>query len=291
MMFKLLDGKVVRDEIKGNLRTVILPMKEKPVLAIVQVGDNAESNTYIEQKKKFAEQIGAEVRHVRLPDAVVEDAVIAQINELNADRAVKGILLQLPIPAGLNKEAVIETIDPNKDVDGLTSTSVKKLWSNTKDGFVPATAKAVISLLDYYGIILEGKHVVIIGRSELVGKPLFLSFINRNATVTLCHSKTNNLKETSQKADILVVAVGDPEFVTKDFVSQGQVVVDVGINSVPANGNKLQEEVADRRLVGDVKFDEVKTVVGALSPVPGGVGPLTVASLFENLVQAVNSRV
>lgn len=283
----ILDGKKVRDEIKARLKKEIDSRGEaspKPTLAILQVGENPESTRYIEQKKIFGAEIGAVVSHIKFPEDVTQVEIIEKIKTLNADAATHGIIVQIPIPKHLDKDTIIDTIDPRKDVDGLTAANVKKLWANDESGLIPATALGVVTLLDFYRITLARRRVAVVGRSELVGKPLFLALTNRDATVTLCHSKTENLAEITKQADIIVVATGKPHFITKDYVSPNQVVVDVGINLI--TGTKFEEEIPDKKLVGDVHFEEVKDIVSAISPVPGGVGPLTVASLFENLLKS-----
>lgn len=270
----LLDGKIARNSLASELKKMISNLPIKPKLAIIQVGDRKESNTYITQKKIFAEKIGAEVNHIKFLENVSEDEVCVEIQKLNKDNSVHGIVVQLPLPLDLDKNIIIQNIDPLKDVDGLTSVNTKLLWSNER-GHIPATARGILTLLDYYKIPIKGKKVVVVGRSELVGKPVAMALLNRDATVTVCHLETENIKLETQRADILVVAAGDPEFITKDFVKEGQVVVDVGISVLQ-----------DKRLVGDVKFDDVKGIVSAISPVPGGVGPMTVLSLFQNLLDA-----
>ncbi len=270
----LLDGKIARNSLASELKKMISNLSIKPKLAIIQVGDRKESNTYITQKKIFAEKIGAEVNHIKFLENVSEDEVCVEIQKLNKDNSVHGIVVQLPLPLDLDKNIIIQNIDPLKDVDGLTSVNTKLLWSNER-GHIPATARGILTLLDYYKIPIKGKKVVVVGRSELVGKPVAMALLNRDATVTVCHLETENIKLETQRADILVVAAGDPEFITKDFVKEGQVVVDVGISVLQ-----------DKKLVGDVKFDDVKGIVSAISPVPGGVGPMTVLSLFQNLLDA-----
>lgn len=283
-MSLLLDGRVARGKREEELRNKITRFWTSPTLAIIQIGNNAESTAYIIQKKKCADRIGAKVEHLILPNFITEQEVISHINHFNTDKNVHGIIVQLPIPATLSKMRIIETIDAHKDVDGLTSHSLKHLWKGDKSGFIPATAKGVMTLLDQYKISLEGKHVVILGRSELVGKPIALAALAQNATVTVCHSKTPHVEKITQLADVLIVAIGKPHHITPKFVKEGQVVVDVGINLV--GGAKLEDEIANHKLVGDVQFADIKNIVAAISPVPGGVGPMTVVSLFENLVHA-----
>lgn len=293
-MTKILDGKLVRDKIAEELKAEISRLRSKPKLTIIQVGDFAQSNTYIAQKIKFGEKIGATVNHIKLPKNVSQEKLISEIQNLNSDSSVHGIIVQLPIPNNLDKNAIVNSINPIKDVDGQTSTNIKLLFENSKDGYTPATTKGILTLLNYYKIPVAGKYVVVIGRSPLVGKPTVLAFLNRNATVTICHSKTRNLAQVTRNADILVVAAGKPKLITKEYVSKGQVVVDVGINVInnkvrPSTRShlvKLETEVPSSKLAGDVDFESVSKIVAAISPVPGGAGPMTVASLFENLLAA-----
>lgn len=280
----LLDGKKARDTIAQKLAAKIQTFKRKPKLVIIQLGNNAESSAYIRQKKLLGEKIGAVVEHVELDASISEADLISKINTYNNLDSVDGIILQLPIPDHLDSDRIGEAIHPSKDVDGLHSKNIKSLWGKAKFGFVGATAKGVLSLLDFYGIEISGKKAVIVGRSALVGKPLALAFLKRNSTVTICHRFTEDLAKITATADILIVAAGKPGLIGKENVSSGQVVVDVGINLV--SGEKLPDEVPHRKLVGDVLFEEVKERVRAISPVPGGVGPMTVAALFENLVEA-----
>ena len=231
----LLDGKKLRDLAVDRLKNEVAEVVSEnavdaPTLAIIQVGDLAESNSYINQKKLFAEKIGAKVLHKIHPDKVSEDDLIAEIQKLNKNKKVHGIIVQLPIPEGLDKQKIIDAIDPVKDVDGLTAINVKRLWGNDDRAIVPATVLGVISLLEHCEIPIDGKKAVIVGRSILVGKPLALALLNKNATVTICHRHTKNLKEQARQADILVVAAGSPGLITKDHVREGQVIVDIGIN-------------------------------------------------------------
>ena len=299
-MAKILDGRLVRDRIAKKLKKQISRLRSKPKLVIIQVGDLAESNTYIRQKILFGEKIGCLVDHQKLDEKISQQELQTTISELNYDPSVTGIIIQMPIPKHLDKDEIIETINPKKDVDGLTSTNLKLLWENRTSGFIPATTKGILELLEFYKIPVSGKKVVVIGRSFLVGKPTALALLNQNATVTICHRETKNLKLETRNADILVVAVGKLNLITKDYVRKNQVVIDVGINVISDKqqviSNKLDKpetEPVNRKLVGDVDFESVKTVVAAISPVPGGVGPLTVASLFENLLDAykINRKV
>ncbi len=277
-MATILDGKLVRNGIQQELESAIKTLDSRPKLVIIQVGDVAESNTYIGQKIKFGENIGAEAEHVKFAQDVSQNELESSIQKLNSDSSVHGIIVQLPIPLSLNKDQILETIAPEKDVDGLHSVNLKKLTENDPTGYVPATTKGVLTLLDHYKIKTEGKHAVVIGRSTLVGKPTALALINRDATVTVCHHKTVDLKPYTQNADIIISAVGKPGLITKDHVKAGQTIIDVGTT------------VVDGKLKGDVAFEQVEPVVEYISPVPGGAGPLTVASLFQNLLQAYQNQ-
>ena len=280
-MVLILDGKKIQREIQTRLKQTIHEKAEqgfsKPCLAIIQIGNNKESEFYIVNKKKFAEAIGAQVLHIHLPEQISEEEVLKEITNVNSDDSVHGIILQLPLPKQLHKESLLEAINPKKDVDGLTSTNIKGLWINDKDSIIPATTRGIISMLEYHNIQIEGKNVVVIGRSTLVGKPTAMALLNKNATVTICHSGTVNLEYITLEADIIISAIGRPRFITELHVKPHQTIIDVGTTV---------EEIQTKKLVGDVNFNEVSKIVGAISPVPGGVGPMTVTSLFENLVDA-----
>lgn len=275
----ILNGLVVRDHIAIALKQEVESMPVQPIVTIVQVGDRAESGVYIRQKKLFAQKIGVRVDHVQFPNDITEEQLVNEIKKLNKNKSVNGILVQLPLPSHIEKENIIETVDPEKDIDGLHSLNVKKLWSNDPSGNVPATARAVASLLQFYNIDLSGKRILVIGRSTLVGKPLAHVFINSNATVTIAHSKTKHLTTHTQQADIIVAAAGIKKLIGLKHVKKGQIVIDVGIHVV-----ELKEE---RKIIGDVDFSRVSKVVKAISPVPGGVGPLTVASIFQNTIESM----
>lgn len=274
---KSLDGKKVRDYIATKIRQDLKKLGEKPRLVIVQVGNNERSSVYVKQKKIFGEKLGFEVEYIWLDEKISESDLISRIESFNIDSRVNGIIVQLPLPKNINPIKIIEIINPEKDVDGLNSKNLRFLLDGitSKDvGFIPATTKGIISLIDFYKIPLEGKKVVIVGRSLLVGRPTALAFLNRNATVTMCHSKTKKLKEEVKGADIVVVAIGKPHFIKNSFVKAGQTIIDVGITKV---GDSL---------FGDVDFNSVSKIVRAITPVPGGIGPMTVVSLFENLLIA-----
>lgn len=271
---KLLDGKEVKLKILEDLKQKLLNLNEKLGLVVIQIGNDPASDVYVRQKKKMAEDLGYNFNHINLDENVSEDEILAIIDKLNNDNMVDGILVQMPIPSTLNVKRIQNAILPYKDVDGLTDINIGKLVHN-EDSLVACTPMGIIDLLDYYNIDIEGKNVVIIGRSDLVGKPLASLMINRNATVTLCHSKTINLDFYTKNADILVVAIGKPNFIKRDSVKEGAVIIDVGINRM-ANG----------MLCGDVDFDDVKDKVSYITPVPGGVGQMTVAELALNTYKA-----
>lgn len=271
---KLLDGKEVKLKILEDLKQKLLNLNEKLGLVVIQIGNDPASDVYVRQKKKMAEDLGYNFNHINLEDNVSEKEMLSIIDMLNNDNMVDGILVQMPIPSTLNVKRIQNAILPYKDVDGLTDINIGKLVHN-EDSLVACTPMGIIDLLDYYNIDIEGKNVVIIGRSDLVGKPLASLMINRNATVTLCHSKTINLDFYTKNADILVVAIGKPNFIKRDSVKDGAVIIDVGINRM-ANG----------MLCGDVDFDDVKDKVSYITPVPGGVGQMTVAELALNTYKA-----
>ena len=285
----LLDGKKVSKDRALVLSSQVKWFAETPTLAIIQVGEDERSGAYIRQKKVFGEKIGCRVLHIAFPEKSGASEILSKIQELNEDKSVHGVILQLPIPADLDSNSIIESIDPRKDVDGLHSENAKKLLSGDISGFIPATAKGVFSLLDAYKIPIAGKKAVVVGRSALVGKPTALCLNNRGAEVTVCHRGTKNMPEETKKADILVVAAGHPKLIDARHVSPNQTVIDVGINLV--TGEKLEDEIPKNKLVGDVDFEGVSNIVGAISPVPGGVGPMTVLSLFENLILAYTRAV
>ena len=292
-MVKILDGKKLSGVIAEELASKISKLKVKPALAIVQIGNNLESNSYIERKKTFGEKIGARVFHFALPNSVSTNSLIKFIKELNERKDIHGIIVQLPIPETLNKFEIMEEIDYRKDVDGLNSKNINILYKSPFEkidskknpkGLVPATAKGIITLLKRNNIGLVGKRVLVVGRSVLVGKPTALLFLAEDSTVTVAHKKTKNLAKIAQESDIIVVAAGKAGLLSKNCFRKGQVIIDVGTNAV--QGPKTIEEVAKFKMVGDVDFESAKKIVSAISPVPGGVGPMTVASLFENLLEA-----
>ena len=272
-MSKILDGKKLSQLLAVKLAKKIKKFKIKPKLVIIQIGDLAESNTYIKNKKIFAEKIGVEALHKKYPNNVRERRIISCILKNNRDPSVHGVMVQLPAPKRLDIEKILESIEPKKDVDGLTSINTKHLFDNN-EAFVPATAKGVIGLLEEYKIKLNGTKIVIVGQSSLVGRSAMLALLNKGATVTMCHKDTRNLEKETKRADILITAVGYPKLITRKHISKNQIVVDIGIN------------ITKNKIIGDVDYEKVRKVVKAITPVPGGVGPMTVASLFQNLLEA-----
>ncbi|MBR3623672.1 MAG: bifunctional methylenetetrahydrofolate dehydrogenase/methenyltetrahydrofolate cyclohydrolase FolD [Selenomonadaceae bacterium] len=279
-MAKILEGKEFATAIKENVRKKVEEIKEKykisPALAVIIVGNNPASEVYVRNKHKACEDLGIVSKVIELSESVSKDELLAKIDELNGDKNIHGILVQLPLPEGIVKSEseILNRIDPKKDVDGFHPVNVGKMVTG-ENALLPCTPAGCIRMMELAGIEIEGKNAVVIGRSNIVGKPMLHLLLQKNATVTLCHSKTKNLKEMTKQADILVAAVGKPKFVTADMVKEGAVVIDVGIN-----------RIAPKKLVGDVDFDAVKEVAGFITPVPGGVGLLTVAMLMENVVRA-----
>ena len=281
MPAKILDGKIVRNEIMADLKKKIGGLAVVPNLAIVKIGDNPDSAAYVKNKINFARKIGVNAYIVAFPELdtskITQEMLLAGIEKLNKDENVNGIIIQSPLPAPLDWAEAVEKVAPEKDVDGLCSANVKKLLANDKTGIVPATARGIMTLLNYYKIPVKGKKVVVMGRSALVGKPVAAVMINNGAAVTVVHSQTAEPDKITREADILIVAIGKPEHVGAEYVKPDQVIIDVGISTViNADGT--------RKIYGDVDFDSVSPLVSAISPVPGGVGPMTVASLFQNLV-------
>ncbi len=272
-MALILDGKKLRDELLEKLKSELDGYSIMPKLVVILVGDNPASKLYVNNKQKTAEKLGIISEVLTYPDSVTEEELLLKINELNSDISVNAILVQLPLPKHINKYKIINAISPIKDVDGFTPENLGKLLSGEIPYVYPCTPKGIFLLLDKYGISVEGKHVVIVGRSNIVGKPLSAMMLNSNATVTICHSHTKNLKEITKTADILVSAVGR-DLIKDDMVRNDAVVVDVGI---------FKDEFGKTR--GDVDFANVSKQVEAISPVPGGVGPMTITSLMLNTVE------
>lgn len=276
-MAKIIDGKAVSASVKEAVAKEAAALKEKGILvglAVVIVGNDPASRVYVNNKKKACAACGIESYEYALPEETTEEELLALVEKLNGDPAVNGILVQLPLPRQIDEHRIIEAISPKKDVDAFHAVNVGKIMIGDFD-FLPCTPSGCMDLIDSTGVPVEGKRCVVIGRSNIVGKPMAMLLLHRNGTVTICHSKTKNLKEICREADILVAAVGRPNFVTADMVKEGAVVIDVGMNRLE-NG----------KLCGDVDFEGVSKVAGWITPVPGGVGPMTIATLMRNALTA-----
>lgn len=277
----LIDGKKISTEIKDELRVTVEELKKQGVetcLAVIQVGDDPASSIYVRNKKRACAYVGIESLSYELPEETTEDQLVKLVKELNENDNVHGILVQLPLPKHINADTIIRTISPDKDVDGFHPESVGRLCIG-EPGFVSCTPAGIIQLLKRSGIEIEGKECVVVGRSNIVGKPMSILLLRENGTVTITHSRTKDLKEVTGRADILVVAIGKPKFITADYVKEGAVVIDVGMHRNEEN-----------KLCGDVDFDDVKDKVSAITPVPGGVGPMTIAMLMYNCVEAAKGQ-
>jgi len=282
---KILQGKEFATIIKDNVKKRVMELKEKygkvPGLAVIIVGNNPASEVYVRNKHKSCEELGIYSEVIAMPETTAKEELLNKINELNNNRDIHGILVQLPLPDAISKyeSEILNKIDPKKDVDGFHPVNVGKMVIG-EDALLPCTPHGCIKMLELSNIDIEGKNAVIIGRSNIVGKPMLHLLLKKNATVTICHSKTKNLADITKQADILVAAIGKPQFVTADMVKEGAVVIDVGIN-----------RIAPKKLVGDVDFESVKEKASAITPVPGGVGLLTVAMLMENVVKAMEMQI
>lgn len=277
-MYQIIDGKKISQEIKDELKEKVAKMAEegkKVALAVIQVGNDPASSVYVRNKKNACAYIGIESLSYELPEETTEEELVALVEKLNQDDKVNGILVQLPLPKHIDEEKIIQTISPTKDVDGFHMQNVGALCVGSK-GFVSCTPLGIIELLKRSGIEIAGKNCVVLGRSNIVGKPMGLLLLRENGTVTICHSKTRNIKEIAKQADILVVAIGKPKFVDETYVKDGAVVIDVGIH-----------RNAENKLCGDVDFEKVAPHTSAITPVPGGVGPMTIAMLMNNCVSSV----
>ena len=277
-MAQIIDGKKISKELKDELKEKVAKYKEEGVeitLAVIQVGNDKASSVYVGNKKKACEYIGIKSLSYELEESTTEEELLNLIKELNNRKDVNGILVQLPLPKHINEDKVIETIDAKKDVDGFHPMSVGAL-SIGKKGFISCTPYGIIELLKRSNIDIDGKECVVIGRSNIVGKPMSMLLLRENATVTIAHSHTKNLKEVAKRADILVVAIGKPQFINSEYVKEGAVVIDVGIHRDENN-----------KLCGDVDYEDVFPHASAITPVPGGVGPMTIAMLMKNCVNAV----
>ena len=277
----LIDGKKISTEIKDELKVTVEELKKQGVetcLAVIQVGNDPASSIYVRNKKRACAYVGIESLSYELPEETTEDELVKLVKELNENDNVHGILVQLPLPKHINADTIIRTISPDKDVDGFHPESVGRLCIG-EPGFVSCTPSGIIQLLKRSGIEIEGKECVVVGRSNIVGKPMSILLLRENGTVTITHSRTKDLKEVTGRADILVVAIGKPKFITADYVKEGAVVIDVGMHRNEEN-----------KLCGDVDFDDIKDKVSAITPVPGGVGPMTIAMLMYNCVEAAKGQ-
>lgn len=276
-MATIIDGKKTSTEIKDELREQVAKLNKinsDVTLCVIQVGANPASTIYVNNKKKACEYIGIKSLSYELPEETTQDQLVELINELNVQPKVNGILVQLPLPKHIDEDKIIQTISPDKDVDGFHPQSVGRLSIGQK-GFVSCTPAGIVELLKRYNIPIEGKECVIVGRSNIVGKPMAMLMLRENATVTVCHSRTKNLAEITKRADILIVAIGKAKFISKEYVKEGAVVIDVGMHRDENN-----------KLCGDVDFDDLVDKVKAITPVPGGVGPMTIAMLMRNCVES-----
>ena len=275
-MAQIIDGKQIAKEIKDKLKEEVSALNEKGIhicLAVIQVGCDAASSVYVNNKKKACAYVGIESVSYELDEDTTEEELVKLIETLNQTEKVHGILVQLPLPKQIDEDRIIRTISPDKDVDGFHPVSVGRLWLGEK-GFVSCTPAGIIQLLKYSGIEIAGKECVVVGRSNIVGKPMAALLLRENGTVTVAHSKTENLKEVTRRADILIAAVGRPKMITAEYIKEGAIVIDVGIHRDTNN-----------HLCGDVDFEDVYSKVSAITPVPGGVGPMTIAMLMDNCVQ------
>lgn len=273
-MAAIIDGKKISAQVKDECRDRVANEGLDVTLAVIQVGNDPASTVYVGNKKKACEYIGIQSLSYELPEETTEQELLSLVEELNQKKSVNGILVQLPLPSHIDEDKIIEAISPKKDVDGFHPQSVGAL-SIGQPGFVSCTPAGIIQLLKRSGVEIDGKECVIVGRSNIVGKPMAMLMLRENATVTICHSHTKNLAEVTKRADILIVAIGKPKFITADYVKEGAVVIDVGIHR-PEGG----------KLCGDVDFNSVEPVASLITPVPGGVGPMTIAMLMNNCVEA-----
>ncbi|MEC4682186.1 MAG: bifunctional methylenetetrahydrofolate dehydrogenase/methenyltetrahydrofolate cyclohydrolase FolD [Nitrospirota bacterium] len=278
----ILDGKTLAGEIHGEQQQRVESLSKKtgrpPGLAVILVGNDPASHAYVSNKRKACHRVGIYAPDINLPSDTPLDAVLESIDQFNNDPAIDGILVQLPLPAHIPKEQVLLRISPDKDVDGFHPVNLGRLVAG-EPGLVACTPRGIITLMDRFNLPIAGKHAVVIGRSLIVGKPMALLLLNRNATVTVCHSHTADLPHMARQADILVAALGKPEMIGRDFVKPGAVVIDVGIS-----------RGSDGKLKGDVLFDEVREIAGAITPVPGGIGPMTIATLLDNTIDAFRAH-
>ena len=282
-MAEIIDGKKISQDIKDEVRDEIKEQGISACLAVIIVGEDPASQVYVKNKKTACEYCGIRSLSYELPENTSEKDLTELIEKLNRDETVDGILVQLPLPKHINEDNIIEAIDPGKDVDGFSRRSVGALSIGT-DGFVSCTPAGVIELLKRSGVEIAGKECVIMGRSNIVGKPMAMLMLRENATVTVVHSKTRHIEEICKRADILIVAIGRPRMITEDYVKDGAVVIDVGIHRIDPEKNN------GKKLCGDVDYEDVEPVASYITPVPGGVGPMTIAMLMKNVLKAAKDR-
>ena len=269
---KLLNGTCIKEELLKSLEIKVKNLAHHPSFAVIQVGGNKDANTYIREEEKMATRLGYRLNKINLDSTITEPELIKIINKLNKDSSIDGIMVQLPLPKTLNQHSICDAIDYDKDIDGQTSLSAGRLVNNLKT-LMPATVKAIITIINYYQINIKEKHIVVLGRSKTTTRPLVNYLLKKDATVTICHTKTKNIKDITRQADILITAIDKPNYIDKSYLKKDVVIIDVGINYL------------DNHLCGDVLLEDVSKIVKSINPVTGGVGPVTVASLAENIYQ------
>lgn len=280
MAARIIDGKAISEQLRDKLKDEVAALTErgaKPCLAVIIVGEDPASKVYVRNKERACKQLGMDSILLRLPESTTQEELLGEVRRLNADRAVNGVLVQLPLPAHLDEQAVLREISPEKDVDGFHAVNAGRLMQGERCT-VACTPAGCLDLIRSTGVKIEGAEAVVVGRSNIVGKPMAMLLLQNNATVTICHSRTRNLAEVTRRADILVAAVGRPRMITGDMIKPGAVVIDVGINRV------------DGKLVGDVDFESAQEVAGWITPVPGGVGPMTITGLMRNTIAATRMQ-
>lgn len=273
----ILDGKALSNKIKEEVKAEVDAMRVKPHLVVIQVGDNPASSVYVRNKQRACEAVGIASGLIKLGENTDEKELLSIIESLNLNNEINGILVQLPLPKHINEKNILDSINPLKDVDGFHYINSGKLF-NGDDSLVPCTPAGIVEMLNRYNIEVEGKHCVVVGRSNIVGKPISILMLDKNATVTICHSRTSNLKDITKQADILIAAVGKPKLINSEYIKDNVTIIDVGINRT------------EYGLCGDIDFDDVKDKVYAITPVPGGVGPMTIAMLMKNTLKAFNMQ-
>lgn len=290
---KLIDGKLISTQLKQEIANEVQKLtqnnKRPPHLSVIIVGEDGASKIYVKNKIKACKLVGFKSTHIELPENTTEEQLLHKVKQMNNDPQIDGFIVQLPLPEHINDQKIIETIAPNKDVDGFTPINIGKMTIGL-DAFIPATPFGIMELIQRYNIKTEGKNIVILGRSNIVGRPISILLSQKNetanATVTVCHSKTKNIADITKKADIIIAAIGIPEFLTADMVQKNVVVIDVGTTRIKSNETK-----SGWKLKGDVKFDEVAEKASLITPVPGGVGPMTIASLLFNTLKAYKKNI